>query len=35
LNAQDSINGGPGTDRCDGGADKDTATNCETLIDIP
>lgn len=35
LGGPDSIDGGPGIDRCDGGASKDTATNCETQIDIP
>jgi hypothetical protein len=29
------LDGGTGTDRCDGGPDTDTATTCETLMSIP
>ncbi|MEO5703997.1 MAG: calcium-binding protein [Candidatus Limnocylindrales bacterium] len=35
LSGPDSIDGGLGFDICDGSRGKDTATNCETVIDIP
>jgi Ca2+-binding RTX toxin-like protein len=31
----DTLNGGAGTDVCDGGGGTDTATNCETITNVP
>ncbi|HXG30868.1 MAG TPA: calcium-binding protein, partial [Thermodesulfobacteriota bacterium] len=31
----DTLDGGTDTDRCNGGTEKDTATNCETVINVP
>jgi hypothetical protein len=31
----DTLDGGTDTDRCNGGTGKDTATNCETVINVP
>ena len=35
LSGGDIIDGGPGTDRCDGGTSRDTATNCESVTNVP
>ena len=31
----DALAGGAGVDRCDGGTERDTATKCETKVDVP
>jgi len=35
MSGGDISDGGPGTDRCDGGTGKDTPTNCETTVGVP